>query len=93
MALRFGRRWRLAVGLFVCSGALAGPPASPQGSPPAQPQPQPIPPPPPAGTNADDDFIEFLGADDVDDAAWWEFLTRSAPRQQAPVKPSQDANQ
>ncbi len=29
---------------------------------------------------ADEDLIEFLGADDVGDAAWWEFLKKSAPR-------------
>lgn len=27
----------------------------------------------------DDEFIEFLGADDVGDAAWWEFLKKSGP--------------
>ncbi len=26
------------------------------------------------GAAADGEFIEFLGADDTDDSAWWEFL-------------------
>jgi len=42
----------------------------------------------------DDDFIEFLGADDVGDAALWAFLKKSAPRKDpAPISPPQDAKQ
>ena len=42
----------------------------------------------------DDDLIEFLGADDVGDAAWWEFLKKSTQRMgQPPVPPPQDAKQ
>jgi hypothetical protein len=47
---------------------------------------------PSAGT-PNDDFIEFLGADDVEDAAWWEFLKKSAPRRDQPPAPPQDAKQ
>jgi hypothetical protein len=44
---------------------------------------------------ADDEFIEFLGADDVGDSAWWEFLKKSAPRKVPPLpaSPPQDAKQ
>ena len=38
----------------------------------------------PGGTAPDDEFIEFLGADDVDDAAWAEFLKNSAQRKVPP---------
>jgi hypothetical protein len=35
-----------------------------------------------------------LGADDVGDAAWWEFLKNSAPREGRPRRPPpQDAKQ
>jgi hypothetical protein len=37
-----------------------------------------------------DEFIEFLGADDVGDAAWWEFLKKAPPAGNRP--PPQDAN-
>jgi hypothetical protein len=41
-----------------------------------------------------DEFIEFLGADDVGDTALWEFLKNSAPRKvRLPVPPPQDATQ
>ena len=36
---------------------------------------KPAPPPP-----NDESFIEFLGADDVEDADWWEFLKAKDPR-------------
>jgi hypothetical protein len=49
---------------------------------------------PGGGSTPNDEFIEFLGADDVGDAAWWEFLKKSAPRrEQPPVPPPQDAKQ
>jgi hypothetical protein len=44
-------------------------------------------------TAPNEDFIEFLGADDVEDAAWWEFLRKSAPRRAQPPVPPQDAKQ
>lgn len=74
---------------LLCAAAIAGPEA--------EPQPTPTPSVPAAAAQnvgADDDFIEFLGTDDVDDTAWWEFLKRSAPSQVAPlapVPPAQDA--
>jgi hypothetical protein len=40
----------------------------------------------------DDDFIEFLGGDDVGDEAWWEFLKKVPPRGNTPpATPPQDA--
>jgi len=80
----------------VCSVALAGqpspapvnPPAPPTGSPAANGQRTPTPDAP-----ADDELIEFLGGDDVGDAAWWEFLKQAAPGQDPakPAAPPQDA--
>jgi hypothetical protein len=75
----------------VCTAVLAAPPpaqapppsAPPAGAPHTQPPVDP----------ADDEFIEFLGADDVGDAAWWEFLKKSAPGKDPPkpATPPQDA--
>jgi hypothetical protein len=63
----------------LCAAAFAGQPPTSQ-APPAPTQPQ--------ADTPDDEFIEFLGGDDVGDAAWWEFLKRSAPRQgQTPAPP------
>src|SRR5258708_9861509 len=59
--LRLGRHW-LLVGAALCAVTMAAPPA------PAPPAPAPPPPASPQGA-PDDDFIEFLGADDVGDAA------------------------
>ena len=86
-------RWRgLVAGLIVCAGAMATPPPA-------------APPPPQSPSSAgatgaqpqgtpDDDFIEFLGADDVGDAAWWEFLKKAPPRGDTPpAPPPQDAKQ
>ena len=59
---------------MVSAGALAGQPSAPA--------------PTPAQDTPDDEFIEFLGRDDVGDAEWWEFLKKSAPRaDQAPAPP------
>jgi len=78
-------------GVMVCAGAMAAPP--PPAPPPqsssatgaTQTQPQGAP---------DDDFIEFLGTDDVGDADWWEFLKKVPPREQnPPTTPSQEAKQ
>ena len=76
-------------GVMVCAGALAAPPppappsSSSAGATQTQPQGAP-----------DDDFIEFLGTDDVGDAAWWEFLKRAPPRgENPPAPPPQDAKQ
>ena len=77
-------------GVIMCAGAMAAPPP-------------PAPPPQSSSSGAtqtspqgtpDDDFIEFLGADDVGDAAWWEFLKRAPPRgENPPPTPPQDAKQ
>lgn len=41
----------------------------------------------------DEGFIEFLGSDDVGDAAWWEFLKRSPSQgKNPPAPPPQDAS-
>jgi len=89
--LRLLWRWQgLVAGVMVCAGAMAAPP--PPAPPPSsstagatQTQPQGAP---------DDDFIEFLGADDVGDAAWWEFLKKAPPRgENPPAPPPQDAKQ
>ena len=76
-------------GLIVWAWAMAAPPAPPPQSPSSAgatgTQPQGAP---------DDDFIEFLGADDVGDAAWWEFLKKAPPRgNPPPATPPQDAKQ
>jgi hypothetical protein len=77
-------------GVIVCAGAMAA-------------SPPPAPPPSSSSTGAtqtpaqgtpDEDFIEFLGADDVGDAAWWEFLKKAPPRgDNPPAPPPQDAKQ
>jgi hypothetical protein len=79
--------------MVACAAALAEPPPS-------------QPPPPdaaraatpavdPAGVaTPDDDFIEFLGRDDVGDAALWAFLKKSAQRKDSTLETSpQDAKQ
>ena len=83
--LKAARYW-LAVSAALCAAALAGqpPPGSPQ--PPSSDT--------PGAAAPDDELIEFLGADDVGDADWWEFLKKAAPRRdQPPVAPPQDAKQ
>ena len=48
----------------------------------------------PGAATPDDDFIEFLGRDDVGDAALWAFLKKSAQRKDStPTRPPQDAKQ
>jgi hypothetical protein len=83
------RHW-LALGVVASAAAFAGPP--------------PAPPPPDAaraatpavdapGAAPDDDFIEFLGRDDVGDAALWAYLKKSAQRKGSPTPQPQDAKQ
>jgi hypothetical protein len=91
--LKAARHW-LTLGVAACAAAFAGPPPS-----------QPAPPPPDAARAAaqveapgvatpDDEFIEFLGADDVGDAALWAFLKKSAQRKDSnSTLPPQDAKQ
>jgi hypothetical protein len=98
-----GMHW-LWVGVALSAAAIAGPPPPPPPGtqpPPAGAQAPPVkaqaPPAgaqsPPQGT-PDDDFIEFLGGDDVGDAAWWEFLKKVPPRAgNPPATPPQDAKQ
>ena len=89
-----GRHW-LWLGMLVCAAATADPP--PPG---AQQSAPPVTQSPPGATQSpsqgapDDDFIEFLGADDVGDAAWWEFLKKAPSRgSPPPATPPQDAKQ
>src|SRR6267154_4612489 len=78
---------RLLVGAAWCAAAAAAPPSPAPPTPPA----------PPAAASPgvpDDDFIEFLGADDVGDAAWWEFLKKVPPRREnPPATPPQEVKQ
>jgi hypothetical protein len=67
--------------------SAAPPPASTPAAAPATPAATPGQPVP-----ADEGFLEFLGSDDVGDAAWWEFLKRAPPQGNVPPAPSpQDA--
>src|SRR6266403_3774171 len=85
LQLRRGRRWLLVGVAVVCSAANAGPPVAAP-SPPSAPASSPGAP--------DDEFIEFLGADDVGDAAWWEFLKKVPPRGgNPPATPPQEVKQ
>lgn len=84
----FGRSW-LLFGVW-CATASATPPPTPA---PAQaPQPPASSTKPPA--TPDESFLEFLGSDDVGDAALWEFLKKAPPRGSdppPPATPPQDA--
>jgi hypothetical protein len=77
------------LGLWLSMGVcLAAPQQPPPGPPPGAS--------PPASSQGtpDDDFIEFLGGDDVGDADWWEFLKKVPPRGETPpATPPQDAKQ
>jgi len=80
--LRSGRHW-LWVSVALCAMSIA---ALPPPAPPAQPAASPGAP--------DDDLIEFLGGDDVGDAAWWEFLKKVPLRgENPPATPPQDVKQ
>jgi hypothetical protein len=76
--------WPLLAAI-ICAAARAQTPA-PAPAPPAQRQPA-------ANVEVPDEgLIEFLGSDDVGDAAWWEFLKRAPPRGVVPPPgPPQDA--
>jgi hypothetical protein len=65
-------------------------PATPPATTPATPPPAATPSPPPAAT-PDEGLLEFLGSDDVGDAAWWEFLKRAPRGSDPPAPPPQDA--
>jgi hypothetical protein len=66
----------------------APPPAAAPGAAPGTPAA-----PPGKSVPADEGFLEFLGSDDVGDAAWWEFLKRAPPQGNVspPAPPPQDA--
>jgi hypothetical protein len=76
-------RLQLVLATVMCATAIAAPP------------PPPPPPPPTASADApDEEFIEFLGEDDVGDAAWWEFLKKSAlGAGDQPAQPPQEVRQ
>jgi hypothetical protein len=76
----FARSWLLLGATCVAANAT---PPTPPAQPPAS---TPAPPPP------DEGFLEFLGSDDVGDAAWWEFLKKAPPSgNNSPATPPQDA--
>jgi hypothetical protein len=75
---------------MVCAAAQAGQPPTPPQKPVPAAAGQPA---APQGDVPDEGLIEFLGSDDVGDAAWWEFLKRAPPRgNNPPAPPPQDAN-
>lgn len=84
-----GRRWLIVAAMLcaACARAQNPPPAPPppreQPAPPAQPQS----PPPPREGEPDEGLLEFLGADDVGDTAWWEFLKKSHPKGATTAEP------
>ncbi|MEO7205805.1 MAG: hypothetical protein ABI145_03240 [Steroidobacteraceae bacterium] len=85
----FARSWLLFGAL--CATAGATPPPATSSAPPPPPAPPASSAKPPAPP--DESFLEFLGSDDVGDAAWWEFLKKAPPRgsDPAPATPPQDA--
>jgi hypothetical protein len=86
----WGWQW-LLLGAAWCVVAAAEPPPP---APPTQQVPPTSPAPPSSPGVPDDDFIEFLGADDVGDAAWWEFLKKVPPRREnPPATPPQEVKQ
>jgi hypothetical protein len=91
--LKAVRHW-WTLGVIGCAAALAGPPPSQQAPPPEAARAAAPDADAPAVAAPDDDFIEFLGADDVGDAALWAFLKKSAQRKDPPpIAPPQDAKQ
>jgi hypothetical protein len=74
-----------------CAMVSAAPPAAPPVSPTSPPATTPAAP-PGQSVPPDEGLLEFLGSDDVGDAAWWEFLKRAPPGGSVPpATPSQDA--
>jgi hypothetical protein len=99
-------RHLLALGMVACAASFAGPPPSPPSDAARAATPAVDPPtvdPPgvatpgvatPGAATPDDDFIEFLGRDDVGDSALWAFLKKSAQRKDSTsTPPPQDAKQ
>src|SRR3974390_2527196 len=89
--LTFSGFWVSLLCGAVCTAVSAAPPTAPAPGP--GPAPAPVPPPVSApAPPPDEGFLEFLGSDDVGDAAWWEFLKRAPPRgNDPPAPPPQDA--
>jgi len=87
--LRLSRAWLLPA-LLASRAVLA---VDPQQSPPPQ---HPSAPAPAAAAAAeapppDESLFEFLGADDVGDAGWWEYLQHADPKADtAPAVPQDD---
>ncbi|GAC1302277.1 MAG: hypothetical protein NVSMB10_03100 [Steroidobacteraceae bacterium] len=82
---------RFWVSLSLAAGALASAAAEPP-VPPAPPPPVSAPgTTPPASVPPNEEFLEFLGMDDVSDPAVWEFLQKSAGQADVPSVPPQDA--
>lgn len=80
----------LALATALASAVVLGQAPPPAPAPAQQTAPPPARPPPAARppTDApDDEFIEFLGEDDHGDAAFWEFLKKSAQGQQPAAPP------
>ena len=89
------RHW-LALGVVACAASFAGPPASSPSEAARAATPAVDPPgvATPGAATPDDDFIEFLGRDDVGDAALWAYLKKSAQRKDSTsTPPPQDAKQ
>jgi hypothetical protein len=81
--MRSGPSW-LLLSAVLWGAANAAPPPAP--APPAQAAPA------SAAVPPDEGFIEFLGSDDVGDAAWWDFLKKAPLRgNDPPATPPQDA--
>jgi hypothetical protein len=79
----------------ACAAANAAPPAP---APPTAAPPAASPTVPSSASSAtgapDESFLEFLGSDDVGDAAWWDFLKKAPPRGNVPpAPPAQEAKQ
>jgi hypothetical protein len=80
--------WLLA-GTALCAIAIAAPPPPAPSHAPPQGQHE-----PPSQGAPDDEFIEFLGTDDVGDEAWWEFLKKAPSRgENPPPTPPREAKQ
>jgi hypothetical protein len=89
-------RHLLALGMVACAASFAGPPPSPPSDAARAATPAVDPPgvATPGAATPDDDFIEFLGRDDVGDSALWAFLKKSAQRKDSTsTPPPQDAKQ
>ena len=74
--------------VLLGAGGMAHAADPPQARPPPGPPSQAT---PPGVDAADESLLEFLGTDDVGDAAWWEFLKKSDPRAGDVPPPPPDA--